>query len=381
MNNKKKLVGAALLIAVLSSILTIVGIYFALGLNAQKITNTARFLGALRFIETQYVNKVDDKTLIDGAIAGMVKSLGDPHSLYMDQAMYKDLLSHTEGSFGGIGVFMGLKDNVVTVISTMENTPGAQAGLQNGDQILKIDGVATNEMPFEQVALKIRGEAGSTVTITVHRDGVPDKDYEITRANIQVHSVAHEMLPDGMGYIRIASFAERTGDEFAEAYNDLEAKGMKGMVLDLRGNPGGLLTSCVDVANLLVPKGDIVSIVQRDGTKEVHQSNLPEVKYPLVVLIDGGSASAAEIVAGAIQDTQAGTLIGEKSYGKGSVQVVMPMHQGDALKLTIAKYYTPSGRSIDGTGIEPDIKVSLDPNAATDTQLDKAIEVLKSKLQ
>lgn len=381
MKSKKKLILGALGIAVLSSLLTVVGIYFGLGLDAHKISNALRFIGALRFIETQYVNQVDDTKLIDGAIAGMVKSLEDPHSLYMDPSMYRELLNHTEGAFGGIGVFMGLKDNVVTVISAMENTPGAEAGLQPGDQILQIDGAATSEMPFEQVALKIRGEIGTKVVLTIHREGVADADYEITRGNIQVHSVAHDMLPDGMGYIRIASFAEHTGAEFSEAYNDLASKGMKGLVLDLRGNPGGLLTSSVDVANLLVPKGDIVSIVQRDGTKEVHQSSLEAVKYPLVVLIDGGSASAAEIVAGAVQDTQAGTLVGEKSYGKGSVQVVMPLYEGDALKLTIAKYYTPSGRSIDGTGIQPDVPVAFEAGATADVQLLKAVAVLKEKLQ
>ncbi len=377
---KKKIVAGILGVALLSAALTLCGLYYALGLNAHKVSDILRFAGALRFIEMQYVNQVDDSKLIDGAIAGMVKSLGDPHSLYMDKNMYKELLSHTEGSFGGIGVFMGLKDNVVTVISTMENTPGEEAGLLPGDQILKIDGVPASDMPFEQVAMKIRGESGSKVVLTIHRDGAEDKDYEITRRNIQVHSVGHEMLPDGMGYVRIASFSEQTGKEFKEAYNDLQDKGMKGMILDLRGNPGGLLTSCVEVANLLVPKGDIVSIVQRDGTKEVHQSSLEEVKYPLIVLIDGGSASAAEIVAGALQDTNAGTLVGQKSYGKGSVQVVMPMQQGDALKLTIAKYYTPSGRSIDGTGIEPDVVVDQPAGAQTDLQLAKAMELLKNKI-
>ena len=377
---KKKIIAGILGVALISAALTLCGLYYALGLSTHKISDVLRFAGALRFIETQYVNQVDDSKLIDGAIAGMVKALGDPHSLYMDKNMYKELLSHTEGSFGGIGVFMGLKDNVVTVISTMEDTPGQEAGLQPGDQILKIDGVSANEMPFEQVAMKIRGESGSKVVLLIHREGSEDKEYEITRRNIQVHSVGHEMLPDDMGYVRIASFSEQTGKEFKEAYNDLQEKGMKGMILDLRGNPGGLLTSCVEVANLLVPKGDIVSIVQRDGTKEVHQSKLEEVKYPLIVLIDGGSASAAEIVAGAIQDTNAGTLVGQKSYGKGSVQVVMPMQQGDALKLTIAKYYTPSGRSIDGTGIEPDVVVDQPADAQMDLQLAKAMELLKTKI-
>jgi len=236
-------------------------------------------------------------------------------------------------------------------------------------------------MPIDQVANKIRGDAGTQVVLTIHRQGVEDKDYEITRSNIETKSVGHEMMDNGIGYIRIASFGERTGQEFKTAYADLESKGMKGMVLDLRNNPGGLLTASVDIANMLVPKGKIVSIDKRDGSEEVHNSTLEQVKYPLVVLINGGSASASEIVAGAIQDTQAGTLVGTKSYGKGSVQVVMPMYGGTALKLTIAKYYTPSGRSIDGIGIDPDVPVELDLNGGVDNQLAKALTVLQEKMQ
>ena len=184
-----------------------------------------------------------------------------------------------------------------------------------------------------------------------------------------------------MGYIRIASFSENTGKEFKAAYDSLEEQGMKGLIIDLRENPGGLVTSCVEIANMVVPKGPIVSVVERDGSKEVHESNLEESKYPIIVLIDGNSASASEILAGALQDTGAATLVGTKSYGKGSVQVVVPMLHDDGLKLTIAKYYTPNGRCIDGTGIEPDVEVELPEGATTDVQLEKAKEVLKEKLQ
>jgi len=381
MNNKKKIILGAFGIAILASGLTLAGAYYFLGMNQYKLADTMRFFHAMRFIETQFVNEVDDTKLIDGAISGMMQSLADPHSVYMDQGMYKDLVSHTEGSFGGIGVVMGVKDNIITVISAIEGTPGEAAGIQTGDQIIKINDEATKDMPIDQVANKIRGDAGTKVVLTIRRQGVEDKDYEITRSNIETKSVGHEMMDNGIGYIRIASFGERTGQEFKTAYADLEAKGMKGMVLDLRNNPGGLLTASVDIANMLVPKGKIVSIDKRDGSEEVHESTLEQVKYPLVVLINGGSASAAEIVAGAIQDTQAGTLVGTKSYGKGSVQVVMPMYGGTALKLTIAKYYTPSGRSIDGIGIDPDVPVELDVNGGVDNQLAKALTVLQEKIQ
>ena len=377
--NKKLFVGAVL-IAVLSSAATLAGIYLLLGLHTHKFSNTMRFFGALRFIQSQYVDNVDDTKLIDGAIAGMVKSLGDPHSIYLDKGMYKELMVHTEGSFGGIGVFMGFKDHKVTIVSVMDDTPGQAAGLQSGDEIVAVDGVPVREIQPEEVAMKIRGDAGTEVTLTIHREGESDQDYSITRAVIKVRTAAEKMLPDGVGYIRISSFSENTAQEFRESYANLEEQGMKGLIIDLRENPGGLVTSCVDIANMVVPKGPIVSVVQRDGTKEEHDSKLEESKYPIVVLIDGNSASASEILAGALQDTHAATLVGTTSYGKGSVQMVMPMYDGDALKLTIAKYYTPSGRSIDGTGIDPDVVVPLAPDDTEDVQLAKAVEVLKEKM-
>ena len=361
---------------------TVLGIYALLGFNGQKMKDVVRFFGALRFIETQYVQDVDYTKLIDGAISGMVKTLDDPHSIYLNQQMYEMLKAHTEGSFGGIGIVMGFKDNKVTVISVMEGTPGEAAGIKTGDEIVAVDGKPTHEIEPEEVAMHIRGEIGTNVVLTIRRAGEEDQDYTITRATIQVHTVAGQMLPDteGIGYIRIASFSEHTASEFKEAYNNLETEGMKGMILDLRENPGGLVTSCVEIANMVVPKGPVVSVVQKDGTKEEYDSKLEKEKYPIVVLIDGNSASASEILAGALQDTGAATLVGAKSYGKGSVQVVMPLYDDDALKLTIAKYYTPSGRSIDGTGIEPDVPVEQADGASNDTQLLKAIDIMKSKL-
>ncbi|MGP1407990.1 S41 family peptidase [Selenomonas sp.] len=361
---------------------TVFGFYALMGFNDHKVKDVMRFFGALRFIETQYVRDVDYTKLIDGAIAGMVKTLDDPHSIYLDQQMYELMRSHTEGSFGGVGIVMGFKDNKITVISVMEGTPSETAGIKTGDEIVAVDGTPTTEIEPEGVALRIRGAVDTDVTLRIHRAGEEDKDYIVRRAMIQVHTVAGQMLPDtdGIGYIRIASFSEHTADEFKEAYRALEESGVKGMIIDLRENPGGLVTSCVEVANMLVPQGPVVSVVQRDGTREEYDSDLAEEKYPLVVLIDGNSASASEILAGALQDTGAATLVGEKSYGKGSVQVVLPLYDDDALKLTIAKYYTPSGRSIDGTGIDPDVAVEPQADGADDVQLLKAIDVMKGKI-
>ena len=361
---------------------TIFAFYALMGFNAQKTKDVLRFFGALRFIETQYVRDVDYTNLIDGAISGMVKTLDDPHSIYLDPKMYELMRSHTEGSFGGVGIVMGFKDNKITVISVMEGTPSEAAGIKTGDEIIAVDGVPTSEIEPEEVVLHIRGEIGTDVTLKIRRAGEEDKDYVVRRATIQVHTVAGQMLPDtdGIGYIRIASFSEHTADEFKDAYRALEKEGVKGMIIDLRENPGGLVTSCVAIANMVVPKGPVVSVVQKDGRREEYESELSEEKYPLVVLIDGNSASASEILAGALQDTGAATIVGETSYGKGSVQVILPLYDDDALKLTIAKYYTPSGRSIDGTGIEPDIRVEPQADSAQDVQLLKAIDVMKGKL-
>ena len=378
--SKKKIIIGIIVTALASSVLTIAGLCFAFGIHAGEVEDIVRFLGVKRFIEARYVTDVDETKLMDGAISGMVQSLGDPHSIYMNADTFEQLKEHTEGEFGGIGVTMGFKDNKVTIISVLDDTPGQRVGLQAGDEITAVDGTPVTEMQPEEVAMHIRGEVGTEVTLSISRDG-QTQDYKITRATIKLDTAKGVMLGDGMGYIRIASFSENTGKEFKAAYESLEQQGMKGLIIDLRENPGGLVTSCVDIANMVVPKGPIVSVVERDGSKEVHESNLEESKYPIVVLIDGNSASASEILAGALQDTGAATLVGTKSYGKGSVQVVVPMLHNDGLKLTIAKYYTPNGRCIDGTGIEPDVEVEMPENATTDVQLDKAKEVLQQKLQ
>ena len=380
MNKILKTIIAVLLIAIISSISTLGLIYYALGFNEQGFSNLMRFITAYRFIETKYVNDTDDVKLIDAAIDGMVKSLNDPHSNYLSPKMYKTLMEQTEGSFAGIGVIMGMdNEQKIHIVGIMENSPGQKAGLQEGDEILAVDGVPVTQMAFDEVAAHVRGQAGTDVVLTIMRDNA-NQDITITRDNIKLKTVGHKMLDNNIGYIQIVSFSEDTANEFNEAYNDLKNQGMKALVLDLRNNPGGLLTTCVEIAKKLVPKGEIVSIVDKQGNKETYSSSLEAPEYPLVVLINKNSASASEILSGAIQDTKAGTIIGNTSYGKGSVQTILPMFEDDAVKLTIAKYYTPSGRSIDGTGITPDIEINLDENATSDTQLDKALEVLKTQL-
>lgn len=378
--SKKKIAAIVVVSAVASSILTLGGLGWALGLTGQKLGDIFRFAGAMRFIEKRYVSDVDSTKLMDGAINGMVQSLGDPYSIYLTPKMYHQLMDHTEGAFGGIGIYMGFKENKVSVISVMDNSPAAKAGILADDEILAVDGTPVAEMQPEEVAIHIRGKVGTDVTLSLHREGEENREVTITRDTIQVKTAVGKMLEDGMGYIRIASFSEKTAQEFRESYESLEADGMKGLIIDLRENPGGLVTSCVEIAGMLVPEGPVVSVVNRDGNREEYTSELKEQKYPVVALIDGNSASAAEILAGALQDTKSGTLVGTTSYGKGSVQVVMPMFHDDAVKITVAKYYTPRDRSIDGTGIEPDVPVELRQGDPVDTQLLKAEEVLREKM-
>ena len=367
----------AIVLVLLTVFATVTGLYYLLGLGGTNTLQAVRFVNALRFIQTQYVNEVDNEKLISGAIKGMVNSLDDPHSIYLDEQMYKLLLEHTDGSFGGVGVVMGMReDKIPMVIAPIEGTPSELAGIKSGDQIIAVDGQDTRVIPFEEVAAKIRGEIGTEVILTIRRNGT-DIDYILTRSNIETISVAGEMKGDDIGYIRIASFNEYTATEFNKIYQDLEGKGMKKVILDLRDNPGGILTVCTKVAEKFVPEGVIVSTRNREGKQEFFRSSLAEAKYPLAVLVNGGSASASEIVAGAIQDTGVGTLIGTKTYGKGSVQAVIPMANKDGMKLTIAKYYTPNDRCIDGIGIEPDL--IIEPEQGADNQLAKAIDVLQGK--
>jgi len=312
----------------------------------------------------------------------MMKSLEDPYSVYLDPKMYKRMQDQTSGQFGGIGVVMGFDELGVHVISVMPGTPSEAAGLKVGDRIVAVNGEATADILPENVAVTIRGEAGTEVVLTIDREGEETRDYALVRDNIHVDTAAGRMLTDsGIGYIRISAFASDTAKEFQKAYDELAAAGMKGLILDLRANPGGYITSCVEIAQKLVPKGPIVSVIQRDGTREEHFSQLEYMPYPLVVLIDKNSASASEILAGALQDTKAATLVGMTSYGKGSVQLVQPIPgEKDAIKLTIAKYYTPNGRTISGTGVEPDVTVDLPKDAVEDLQLQAALDIMEEKL-
>ena len=384
LKDKYKLLGIVLGTALVSSAVTAGGLLTLIGANQQTFLDLARFVSLKNFISTQYVEPVEDKVLIEGALSGMVNALGDKHSTYLNAKRFEELKNHTDAAFGGIGVVMGYRENKVVILSVMEGTPSEAAGLLPEDEIYLVEGAPASELTFEEVAMKIRGEVGTQVTLIVRRyedkaaGKYDDKEIRITRDLIHVKTAEGQMLEDGIGYLRIASFGSSTDKEFKEALAKLKSENMKGLIIDLRLNHGGLLTTCVEIAKEIVPKGPIVSIVYRDGSKEEFTSGLEKNDLPMVVLIDGDSASASEILAGALQDTGAATVVGVTSYGKGSVQSIRQLPgTNDGLKLTVAKYFTPSGRSIDGVGITPDVKEEGDKAE----QLEKAIELLKEKIQ
>ena len=383
MSNRNKLVLGVVAVVLCTFLLTSVGYFYLLQSWSGDALGTLRLIGVMKLVKARYVEDVPVETLMNGAIKGVVSSLGDPHSIYMDAKLYREFMIETEGSFGGVGIVIGVKDKVLTVVSPIEGTPGDKAGIKSGDQIMKINGQDTKDMALDEAVNKIRGPEGTQVTLSMLRNQ-EIKDYTLTRSNIQIKTVSGKMLPGDIGYIRLSMFNENTGSDFNRKLQELEKAGMKALILDLRDNPGGLLEESAKVAGKLVPKGPIVSVVQRSGQRDTQYSSLDMLKYPLAVLVNGGSASASEIVAGAVQDTASGTLVGTKTYGKGSVQTIQRLDSNTAIKLTIAKYYTPKERSINGIGIEPDVKVELPESkdqTGNDVQLDKAIEVVKSKMQ
>jgi len=313
-------------------------------------------------VKAAYVEPVDDKTLLENAIKGMLSNL-DPHSAYLGPEDFQELQESTSGEFGGLGIEVGVEDGFVKVVSPIDDTPASKAGIEAGDLIVKINGAPTQGQTMQEAVDKMRGKIGEKITLTLVRDGGNPFDVTLARATIQVKSVKAQMLENGYGYIRITQFQVKTGEEVGKAlakFRKDNGKKMSGLILDLRNNPGGVLQSAVEVADHFLTKGLIVYTKGRIANSELRFSADPadaSEGVPLVVLINGGSASASEIVAGALQDQKRGILMGTDSFGKGSVQTVLPLNNDRALKITTALYYTPNGRSIQAQGINPDIVV------------------------
>jgi len=320
------------------------------------------FNEVLDIVEKNYVEEVKQKKLIDEAVNGMIKSL-DPHSAYLTPDQYKELQVDTSGTFGGLGIVISMQNDQLTVVSPIEDTPAFKAGLKAGDRILKIDGQITKGMSIQDAVKKMRGPENTKVTLTILRkDFKEPRDFEITRAVIKIKSVKHNVYDDSIGYIRISAFQESTVDELRKALQQVSGKSgdLKGIVIDVRNNPGGLLEQAVKASDAFLKSGTIVSTKGRAKaieSKFVARDDGNEPTCPIVVLVNEGTASASEILSGALQDNGRAIVLGMPTFGKGSVQTVIPLEDGSALKLTTAKYYTPKGRSIQAEGIKPDIVV------------------------
>ncbi len=316
----------------------------------------------LAIVQRNYVDEVETRELVEGAVNGMLASL-DPHSAYLTPELYEELQVDTRGSFGGLGIEITNRGGVLTVVSPIEDTPAYRAGVESGDQIIKIEDEFTKDLSLMDAVKKMRGPKGSKVRLSIQREGTPELiDFTIERADIEIDSVKAKPLASGLGYVRITQFQERTAEDLEKALDGLEERDegpLRGLVLDLRNDPGGLLSQAVDVSDVFLDGG---LIVYTDGRLESQKQKYfasrkgSRLDFPIVVLVNGGTASAAEIVAGALQDHKRGLVLGTRTFGKGSVQTILPLDGKSALRLTTARYYTPAGRSIQAAGIEPDIE-------------------------
>ncbi|MGJ0845102.1 C-terminal processing peptidase-3. Serine peptidase. MEROPS family S41A [Tissierella praeacuta DSM 18095] len=346
------------------------------------------------YVKENYLRDVDEKKLIDGQLKGMLQSLEDPYSTYMTKEEFESFLQQTSGTYAGIGVVVTPgDDNLITVVSPIEDTPGERAGIKSGDKIIKVNGVEYFGENMDEAVKVMKGDPNTKVSLTILRKNRENKnnifDIEVTREIIRLVTVKSNIIDDDIGYIKITSFDELTYKDFKIELDKLGKRNIKGLIIDLRNNPGGLLNVCADIADELLGEGDIVYTQTKDGKREYLKSDKKMVDYPLVLLVNKGSASASEILAGAVKDHKRGTLIGTTTFGKGVVQRIKDLDDGSGLRLTISEYFTPNGINIHGIGIEPDIVVELTDgveeigvnNLKEDNQLRKALEEIKTKIK
>ena len=336
-----------------------------------------KLLGLENVIESEYYQKVSEEDLIDGALKGLFEGLNDPYSQYYTSDEFQTLKEQTSGSFVGIGVYIGVnsENDKITIISPIEGSPAQKSGIKSGDVVVKVNRKSIESKTVDEVIKQIKGKENTTVNLTVERDG-KEIDFDITRKTIVTKSVSSEVKEDNIGYLRITSFDENTYKEFKENLSNLKEKGIKGLVIDLRDNPGGLLDGCVDIADDLIGEGTIVYTKDNSGKKEYYKSDKNELDMPMAVLINGGSASASEILTAALVDNNKAIAIGETSFGKGLVQSVKGLKDGTGYKLTTAQYFTPNDNYINGKGITPKIQ-EKDKNK----QLKLAIEYIQEEIK
>lgn len=403
-SKKKAIIGAVLIVIITSVLNYTVGNILGVKLGQrfiiskdtyeyyQDIQQTHKKLLQLsEFLEENYYKEINPEVLAEGAVKGMFAGVGDPYTVYMNEKEFNDLMTRTSGSYGGIGVIVTPgEDGYVTVVSPIEDTPGEKAGITTGDKIIAVDGTAIYGEKLEEAVGLMKGKPGTEVILTIRRKGVTNAlEVPIEREEIRLQTVKSEVLEENIGYIRISMFDEQTAADFKNHLKKLEKQKIEGLILDLRNNPGGLLSQCIEISDMLLGEQTIVYTEDRQGNKEVEKSDKSKIDYPLAVLVNGGSASASEILSGAIKDGEAGTIIGTTTFGKGLVQQVKPLADGTGFKFTVAQYFTPNGTNIHGTGVEPNIVVELPEELKDkttiekddDIQLHKAIEVVQDKIK
>lgn len=356
------------------------------GLNQRfgKVIELQKQIDRKFYLDTQ---EVDYET---GVIQGLFSALDDPYSVYFTKEEFDSFMEQSTGTYGGIGVYVSPGDDgLITVVSPIEDTPGERAGLISGDKIIKVDGQDVYGDKIDEAVSIMKGAPGSEVELSIMRNKSDFFDVQIVREQIVIKSVKSRVLDDGLGYMRITTFDEKSASEFEDHLNRLQQQNIKGLIIDLRNNPGGALDQVVEIADVLLGKQVIVYTRDRDGSERYERSDAAKVDLPMTVLVNGGSASASEILTGAIKDGDAGTIIGTTTYGKGLVQEVIQLMDGSAFKITVSQYFTPNGNYINGTGIEPDITVELPEELQyeqnieddQDVQLQKAIEVIEEQIQ
>ena len=370
--------GGLWIVSSLVGAMAIIGLFLFTFFDSPKAF--LRFLHDYQIIRTRYFRPVSDETLFQGAVKGMASSLGDPYSLYLTGDVYKSFMEQTTAAFGGVGIIIGEdKQGDFYILAVFKKGAAHDAGIQPGGKLVAVDGKKLHGMEPMLAANLVRGKVGTAVTLTIEENGKV-KDYKMHRSDVVLPTVSDQMVSGDIGYIHIYTFATHTGEEFKEALRDVKAKGARKLIIDVRMNPGGLITSVVDVADQILTRGPVVSYQAKNGTKQTFDIDGISKPMPMLILIDRNSASASEILAGAVQDKKEGIVMGEKSFGKGTIQSVEELSDGTALKISIAQYLTAGGRKIDKIGIKPDIAVQqtgtpFDMNS--DSVLQAAIRKLK----
>lgn len=386
MSNKKKWITWTVVIVLITNTLTL----FGTKVYMSKTADFAKLYEVRSALYKYYDGAIDEAALEEGAVKGMTSALNDPYTVFMNKKEYEQFNTQTEGNYSGVGLQVQAKDDSIVIVDVFEDSPSKKAGVLPKDIIEKVDGKDVTGKELEKAVSLMKGKEGTEVNLTLYRDGKGNFDVKLKRAKINLVTVKGEALDNNVGYIQVTMFDENTAKNFTNKLKELQAQGIKSLIVDLRGNPGGLLNECVDMVSNFVPKDKvIVSTIDKYKNKKEYKSNGGvAIGLPLTILTNEGTASASEIFSGAIRDYKIGTLVGKKTFGKGVVQTMLDTGDGTALKVTVSKYYTPNGENIHHTGIKPDVEIEY-PNALrekaydrnTDPQFSKALEIAKSKIK